>query len=112
MKAAERRQQMLVLLSSRREDTIANLAFEFGVSERTIMRDIEELTLSAPLYTVQGNGGGIRVADGWYISRTYLTDKQEDFLRNLSVGLQPDQLKIMESILSTFAKPQVKERNN
>ena len=112
MKANERRQQMLAALSSRREDTIANLAFEFGVSERTIMRDIEELSLSAPLYTVQGNGGGIRVADGWYLSRTYLCDEDEEMLRRLLPGLQPEDQKRMQHILSVFAKPKVKERNS
>ncbi len=110
MKANERRQQLLAVLSSRREDTIANLAFEFGVSERTIMRDIDELTLSAPLYTVQGNGGGVRVADGWYLSKTYLCDEDEEMLRRLLPGLQPDDQKRVNRILSVFGKPRVKEK--
>lgn len=108
--ANERRQLILEALSDRRFETVQNLAEEFGVSVRTIKYDIEQLACSAPIYTVQGNGGGIRVADGWYLSRRYLHEDQEALLRNLLSGLQPDQQKTMQSILDAFAKP-TKEAN-
>ena len=66
MSANERRKQILDLLCQRRRDTVQNLATEFGVCERTIRRDIEELTLTYPLETARGRyGGGVRMAD-WY----------------------------------------------
>ena len=107
--APERRQRILEILSDRRETTRKELALELGVDIRTISRDIIELTCSTPIETVQGNCGGIRVADGWYLSRRYLHTEQEALLRDLMTGLQPDQQKIMESILSAFAKPKIKE---
>lgn len=40
-----------------------NLAFEFGVSIRTIRNDIDTLSLSYPLETVRGRyGGGVRAS--------------------------------------------------
>ena len=60
--ALDRRQAILELLSDRRQTTLDSLALEFGVSKMTIRRDIEILSCSAPIYTLQGNGGGIRVA--------------------------------------------------
>lgn len=110
--ANERRQMIMEALSDRRYDTVANLASEFGVSIRTIKYDIEILGCSVPIYTVQGNGGGIRVADGWYAGRRYLHSDQEQLLRDLMDGLQPDQQKTMQSILSAFAMPKVKESKN
>ena len=107
--ANERRQLILEALSDRRCVSAKNLAAEFGVTERTIRSDIELLSCSAPIYTVQGNGGGIRVADGWYLSRRYLHDDQEALLRSLLPGLQPEQQETMRQILSSFAKPSVKE---
>lgn len=71
------------------------------------MRDIEILSCSYPIFTQQGGGGGIRVADGWYISRRYLRDEHESFLRELMDGLQPDQQAKMNEILLAFAKPKV-----
>ena len=61
---------------------------------------------------MQGNGGGIRVADGWYIGRRYLHRDQEDLLRRLMAGLQPEDEKTMQNILSAFAMPKVKELTN
>ena len=67
--ALDRRQAMLELLSDRRQETVANLMAEFGVSRCTVLRDIDALSCSAPIYTVQGNGGGVRVVDGYYYER-------------------------------------------
>ena len=110
--ALDRRQLILEALSDRRCETVERLAAEFGVSKRTIRYDIEILSCSAPIYTVQGGGGGIRVADGWYIGRRYLHNDQEELLRELMNGLQPEQQKTMQSILDSFAKPKVKEAKN
>lgn len=104
-RTAERRQMIIERLSFVRSTTYQTLAYEFGVSKDTIRNDIAEISLSVPLYTVPGHAGGIRVMDGWYASRCYLHDKQADLLRALLPSLDPEQQKIMQSILDTFAKP-------
>lgn len=108
-KASERHRQITEYLSVNRSATYAQLAEMLGVSKFTIRADIDELTLSIPIYTVKGKGGGIRVADGWYASRTYLCDEDEEMLRRLLPGLQPEDQQRMQHILSIFAKPKVKE---
>lgn len=75
--AIERRQQVLEAISDRRTERIENLASEFGVSRRTIERDILVLSCSYPIVTVQGAAGGVRAMDGWYVTRRYLNDDQE-----------------------------------
>ena len=105
----ERRQMILEYLSDNRQSSHREMADRFGVSKNTIVNDIAELTLFAPIDTIAGNGGGIRVADGWYISRRYLHDDQEELLRRLLPGLQPEDQKTMERILTAFAKPETKE---
>ena len=73
MTPSERREAILRVLCQRRQDKIDNLAEEFGVSVRTIKNDIEELTLAHPIETVRGRyGGGVKVADGYYVGRNYL----------------------------------------
>lgn len=103
--ALERRQAMLELLSDRRQETVANLMAEFGVSRCTVLRDIETLSCSAPIFTVQGNGGGIRVAEGYYLGRRYLHSDEEALLRRLIHGLQPEEQKTMQGILKRFGRP-------
>lgn len=105
--ALDRRQAMLEMLSDRGVETVANIMQEFGVSRSTVLRDVEVLSCSVPIYTVQGNGGGIRVADGYYYGRRYLNREQEALLTKLADGLQPEELMIMQSILARFAKPKV-----
>lgn len=94
--AIERRQQVLEAISDRRTERIENLASEFGVSRRTIERDILVLSCSYPIVTVQGAAGGVRAMDGWYVTRRYLNDDQEALLRSLLPGLQPDQQETMQ----------------
>ena len=59
MTAAERRQAILEAIVARRHDKRENLAHEFGVSTRTIERDIAVLTLSYPIVAYPGRYGGI-----------------------------------------------------
>ena len=103
--AIERRQEILERLSVRRVDTIGNLMVEFGVSRSTIKRDLEVIGLSAPIYTVKGKGGGVRVMNGYYYGRRYLKPDQVDLLEKLIPELAPAQQQIIQSILDAFAMP-------
>ncbi len=103
--ALERRQEILEVLCERRRESVENLATEFGVNERTIRRDIEYMTLSYPIYTVPGKGGGVYVSDGYRLGKKYLTDKQAELLEELSKGLTGNELAVMQSILKTFKEP-------
>ena len=104
MTPSERREEILNVLCKRRQDTVENLAHEFGVSVRTIKYDIEELTLAHPIETVRGRyGGGVRVADGYYIGRKYLKPAQQELLKKLSEQLSGNDLEVMNSIFREFA---------
>ena len=104
----ERRQKILETISDRRHVQVESLAAEFGVSRRTIERDILALSCSYPIVTENWRGGGIRAMDGWYVSRRYLRDDQEALLRSLLPGLQPEDRETMRKILTAFAKPKIK----
>ena len=85
MGTAERRNEILKALCRRRHDTISNLAFEFGVSERTIRRDIETLSLSVPIYTQTGRyGGGIYVLDGYFMDQIRVNDHEAQVLNKIN----------------------------
>lgn len=105
MSANERRMQIIEVLCDRRHEIIDNLAFEFGVSRRTIRYDIEILTCSYPIYTVQGNGGGVHVVDGYRLGKKFMTDKQTELLEKLATRLTGEDFATMQSILKTFKEP-------
>ena len=105
MKALERRQAIIELLCERRIEKIENLAFEFSVNECTIRRDIQELSLSYPIYTKTGTYGGVYVAEDYYLGKQYLRPDEKELLETLSSSVGDDQRKILESIIRKFGKP-------
>lgn len=104
MSPGERRKAIFEALCMRRQDTVDNLAHEFSVSEKTVRRDIEELTLSYPVETVRGRyGGGVKIADWYRPNRSTLSPEQMALLKKLAPSLSHADLTVMNSIISQFA---------
>ena len=111
MNAAERRDAIIHALCLRRHDTMDNLAFEFSVTRRTIVNDISVLSLSHPIYTVCGKyGSGVYVADGYYLTKEFLTPEEKQLLEALTNSVTPDQCEILRSIIGKFGRPNNSER--
>ena len=102
MTSNERRNALLEILSMRRFETLENLAFEFGVSKRTLRYDIEILSLTYPIYTVQGNGGGIHVDENYRLGKSYLKKDQQELLERLLSNLKGKDATTMREIIKTF----------
>lgn len=102
MTAAERRQAILEVLCMRRHETRENLANEFGVSKRTIEYDVLNLMLTYPVYTVQGNGGGIYVTDNFRLDRPCMNEKQTALLQKVLLTLSGEDKETMETIIKIY----------
>ncbi|MFG6332378.1 MAG: YafY family transcriptional regulator [Lachnospiraceae bacterium] len=95
---------ILSVLLQEEKTTAPELAEQFEVSKRTINRDIEDLCKAGiPIRTVQGNGGGISIMDGYRMDRTILTSKDMQMilagLRSLdSVSGSSYYVQLMEKI--------------
>ena len=76
----ERRAEIMRILTSRRSENLANFVFLFGVSRRTICYDIEALTRLHPIETVRGNGGCIRLTEGYGTYQNFLSQEQQETL--------------------------------
>ncbi|MBD0382583.1 helix-turn-helix transcriptional regulator [Paenibacillus sedimenti] len=54
--------RLMMVINAKKSFTVRELADEFGLSPRTITRDLQELSeVGFPIYTVQGRGGGYRL---------------------------------------------------
>ena len=83
---------------------VLSLAQEFSVSERTIRRDLLDLSCAYPIVTVRGRfGGGIKVADWFRLGRKSLAAEQKALLVKLAYSLDGEELMIMNSIISQFS---------
>ena len=59
--------------------TAKELAERFEVSNRTIYRDIEDLSAAGvPVYAHQGNGGGISIMENFSLDRAIVTDRESE----------------------------------
>lgn len=81
---ADRLLTIIMRLQTRGRQTAQVLAGELGVSRRTILRDVEALSLAGiPVYAEGGHGGGIALDEGY---RTTLTGLGEAEIRSLFIA--------------------------
>ncbi|RUT33678.1 YafY family transcriptional regulator [Paenibacillus zeisoli] len=62
MQKSQRLIQLIMRINAKQSFTVRELADEFGLSTRTITRDLQELSeLGVPVYSIQGRGGGYKL---------------------------------------------------
>ena len=117
MGTAERRNEILRILCRRRHETISGLSSEFSVSERTIRRDIEVLSLSYPIYTQTGRYyGGVYILDSFSPERMYMSNAELSVLNKLLASarqqktlLSKEETEVLQSIILQYTKTQIQK---
>lgn len=71
--------EIIIMLLNKNKITAKELADKFGVSIRTIYRDIDILcTSNIPVFTIKGNNGGISMMEEYTINKYILTDEEKE----------------------------------
>lgn len=85
MGTAERRLEIYKYLCLARKATMPQLAKMFGVSVRTIQRDIFEIeaTFHAPLDIAKGRYGGVSVIGDYTLDRAYMCEEELLLLKKI-----------------------------
>lgn len=105
LRPSERREAIYAELRAARHLTVDYLAEKYSVNEKTIRRDIEELTLVYPVETVRGRyGGGVKLSDWYQPTRSTLCPEQIALLKKLAPSLEGNDLTVLNSIISQFAR--------
>ena len=87
---------LLLLLERRGRLTSAELAAELEVSERTVLRDVEELSgAGVPVFAVRGPGGGYELLEGTGTTLSHPgtwrpMDRRAGRVRRATVRVTPD----------------------
>lgn len=106
--------EITTLLLNRRTVTSRELAERFGVSSRTIYRDVEALSAAGvPIYMSKGNGGGISLMENYILSKTLLSDQESGSillaLKTLQATQYPEIDKILDKIKAVFKNTQAND---
>lgn len=73
--------EIVYLLAQKGNTNAGELAERFGVSRRTIYRDIDALSLAGiPLYTQKGKGGGIYILPDFVLDKSLLSKDEQSQL--------------------------------
>jgi predicted DNA-binding transcriptional regulator YafY len=81
--------EITTILLNKKTITAAELAERFGVSTRTIYRDIDVLSASGvPVYSSQGANGGISILEDYTVNRAVLSGDERAALDSVLLGLQ------------------------
>ena len=117
MGTAERRIEIMRLLCRKRHATMPELAETFGVSIRTIQRDILEIELmGVPLEVKTGRyDGGVYIAGDYAMDRMYMRADELSLLHKIkSIGTQGGQLAldteekaVLDALIRKYTKPSV-----
>ena len=88
MERPQRLLTLLVALQANRQLTAAELADQFGVSRRTILRDIQALAdADIPVIAERGRYGGVRLLPGAEVEVNRLTGSEAEVLELVGVDL-------------------------
>ncbi len=104
MTVSQRRQEIVDLLVENRQMRVADLMEILGVSRRTILYDIEELSLTYPIYTVVGcSGGGVYISEDYKPGNRYISDDEVRILTELLPKANEEQRKVLEKMIKKFS---------
>ena len=80
--------RILYYILERGKVTATDLAEKFEVSVRTIYRDVDSLSSAGiPIYTTQGKGGGIEIAEDFVLRKSLLTAEEKEQIMAALQGL-------------------------
>lgn len=92
--------EITTILLNKGTITAKELADRFGVSTRTIYRDIDVLSSAGvPVYMNKGNGGGIALLDNYAIHRTLISEQESESLLFAVKTLQATQYPEIDMVL-------------
>jgi predicted DNA-binding transcriptional regulator YafY len=99
--------EIIMILLNRGSITSKELAERFNVSQRTIYRDIDELSgAGIPVYMTKGKGGGISLLENYTLSKTILSDDEKNSiifaLKTLEVTKQLQVDNTLEKLRGVF----------
>ena len=113
MLKTERLLETVFFLLSKKKATAEELAARFGVSKRTVLRDMESLALAGiPLYGRQGKEGGFSLMDTFVLDKSLLTAEEQKEILSALETMKPftenHTEKLLVKLKGIFSSPEAR----
>jgi len=96
--------EIIYILLSKETVTAKELSERFGVSSRTIYRDIDTLSLAGiPVYTERGKGGGISLLPNFVLNKSLLNEQEQNEVLSALQGLAAVKTDEADSVLQKLS---------
>ena len=101
--------EIIYILLNKKSVTAKELAERFGVSTRTIYRDVDTISLAGiPIYTEQGKGGGISLLPEFVLNKSVLSEQEQNeillALQGLSNVKTAETNQVLQKLSTIFNK--------
>jgi len=101
--------EIVYILLDKKRVTAKELTEHFGVSRRTICRDIDTLSaVGIPIYTERGKGGGISLLPDFVLNKSILSEQEQNEILSALHGLSnvktDDSKQILQRLSTIFNK--------
>jgi len=101
--------EIVYLLLNKERVTAKELAERFGVSTRTVYRDIDAISLAGiPVYTEKGKGGGISLLPDYVLSKSVFSEQEQNEILSTLHGLtqiqSADSAQLLQKLTAIFNK--------
>lgn len=99
--------EIIIILLNKGTITAKELADRFGVSTRTIYRDVDVLSAAGvPVFTNKGNGGGISLLENYSLNKALISEQESEglifALKTLQATQYPEIDKILDKVGAMF----------
>jgi len=96
--------EIIYILLNKKLATAKELAEHFGVSQRTIYRDVDTLCLAGiPVYTEKGKGGGISLMPNFVLNKSILSEAEQNEILTALQGLSGVKTTQTENVLKKLS---------
>ncbi|MCY6356450.1 helix-turn-helix transcriptional regulator [Clostridium sp. ZS2-4] len=96
--------EIVYILFEKKTITARELSERFEVSQRTIYRDIDVLSIAGiPIYTNKGKGGGISILPEFVLNKSVLSDTEQNEILSALQSLNALQVPNIDPVLSKLA---------
>jgi len=104
--------EIIYILMNKKTIPARELAEKFGVSTRTIYRDIDVLSLAGiPVYTEKGKGGGISILPDFVLNKSILSEQDQNeilyALQALSAVKSDEADRVLQKLSTIFNKSMI-----